>query len=81
MIPPLIRYRRKVQKYVRDQQELEEIRRLGPSETALLDNRQSVHMTMRQSFKKKFVKGKGAPLSREEQLVAGHNTKTSYNNK
>jgi len=79
MIPPLIRYRRKVQKYVRDQQELEEIRRLGG--TALLDNRQSVHMTMRQSFKKKFVKGKGAPLSREEQLVAGHNTRTSYNKK
>jgi len=81
MVPPLLRYRRKVQKYVKDQQELEEIRRLGPSGTALLDNRQSVHMTMRQSFKKKFVKGRGAPLSREEQLVAGHNTRTSYNNK
>jgi len=54
MVPPLLRYRRKIQEYVRNHEELEEIRKLGASGTALLDNRQSVHVTMRQSFKNNF---------------------------
>ena len=54
LIPPYIRFRKNITEYVKKQEELDSIRALGHEGESLANNRQSVHVAMRQSFKKKF---------------------------
>lgn len=54
LIPPYIRFRKNITEYVKKQEELDAIRALGHEGESLANNRQSVHVAMRQSFKRKF---------------------------
>ena len=58
LIPPYIRFRKNITEYVKKQEELDSIRALGGplghEGESLANNRQSVHVAMRQSFKRKF---------------------------
>lgn len=52
IIPPYIRFREKIRDFIKKEEEIEEIRRLGTFEQ---DVGQSVHVAMRKSFAARFL--------------------------